>query len=66
VARVEATVRGDDVSNEKTKRDEEIDPLMGGLQASQRPETGLAMKWRILIAVIVLAALVEIVRRQAY
>ena len=53
------------MSNEKTNR-EEIDPLMGGLKASQRPEPGLALKWRIVIAVIVLGALVEIVRRQAY
>jgi hypothetical protein len=63
---VEAAVRGGGVSNEKTNPGEEIDPLMGGLQASKRPESGLAMKWRIVIAVIVLAALVEIVRRQAY
>jgi hypothetical protein len=63
---MEATVRGDDVSNAKTKSDGGIDPLMSGLQASKRQEPGLALKWRIVIAVIVFLALVEIVRRQAF
>jgi hypothetical protein len=54
------------VSDAKRNSGDEIDPLMTGLQASKRPETGLALKWRIVIAVIVLAALVEIVRRQAF
>ena len=54
------------MSDAKRNAGDEIDPLMGGLQASKRPESGLALKWRIVIAVVVLAALVEIVRRQAF
>jgi hypothetical protein len=66
VARVEAAVRGDDVSDAKTRNDEHIDPLIGGLKGSPRAEEGLAMKWRIAIALFVLVALVVIVWRQAY
>ena len=55
------------MSDAKTRSgDEHVDPLIGGLQGSTRPQEGLAMKWRIVIALLVLLALVVIVWRQAY
>ncbi len=55
------------MSNAKTRSgDEHIDPLIGGLKGSPRVQEGLAMKWRIVIALFVLLALVVIVWRQAY
>jgi hypothetical protein len=51
------------VSQVKTKPDDErVDAQRGGANAGEP----LAMKWRILIAVVVLATLVAIVMKQAF
>ena len=55
------------MSDAKTRfNDEHVDPLIGGLKGAPREQEGLALKWRIVIALLVLLALVVIVWRQAY
>lgn len=56
---------GQTMSN-ANRHDDHVDPLIGGLKTTPAQGRGLALKWRIVIAALVLVALVVIISHQAF